>query len=62
MPIIEIKAFDRRFEDPEETARIVAAFTEVACEQFGEGVRDETWVLLDGVPPHCWGFGGDLRS
>jgi phenylpyruvate tautomerase PptA (4-oxalocrotonate tautomerase family) len=62
VPLIEIKAFDRRFEDPEAAARIVAAFTEVACEQFGEQVRDETWVVLDGVAPHHWGFGGKLRA
>ena len=62
MPLIEVKAFDRRFEDPEATERLIAGLTDALCEVFGEEVRDETWVIVDGVAPSQWGFGGEVRK
>ena len=62
MPLIEVKAFDRRFEDPEATERLIAGLTDALCEVFGEEVRDETWVIVDGVKPSQWGFGGEVRK
>ena len=62
MPIIEVKAFERRFEDRETAERLIAKLTDAICEVYGEEVRGETWVLLDGVAPAHWGFGGEVRK
>lgn len=62
MPLIEVKAFDRRFEDAETTERLIAGLTDALCEVFGEEARDETWVIVEGVEPANWGFGGKVRK
>jgi 4-oxalocrotonate tautomerase len=62
MPLIEVKAFERRFDDPEATERLIAGLTDAMCEVFGEEVRAETWVLVEGVDPSRWGFGGEVRK
>ena len=62
MPIIEVKAFEHRFEDEAENAKIGSRFTEVVRETFGDDAAAETWVILEGVAPKCWGFGGSLRT
>ena len=51
MPLIEVKAFERRFEDPRPPSALIAKLTDALCEVFGEEVRDETWVVLEGVEP-----------
>jgi 4-oxalocrotonate tautomerase len=61
MPIIEVKAFQRRFEDADVAEQLIAKLTDALCEVYGEEVRDETWVVLDGVEPAHWGFGGKVR-
>jgi 4-oxalocrotonate tautomerase len=62
MPLIEVKAFDRRFADADATERLIAGLTDAMCEVFGEEVRDETWVIVEGVEPSRWGFGGEVRK
>lgn len=62
MPIIEVKAFEKRFEDEETTGQLIEKLTDALVEVYGEGVRDETWVILHGVPPSRWGFGGRVRT
>ena len=62
MPLIEVKAFDRRFDDQEATERLIAGLTDAMCEVFGEEVREETWVVVDPVKPSHWGFGGEVRK
>jgi 4-oxalocrotonate tautomerase len=62
MPLIEVKAFERRFEDPETAGRLIAKLTDALCDVYGEELRDETWVVLEGVPPPRWGFGGEVRK
>lgn len=62
MPLIEVKAFERRFEDPEANERLIAKLTDALCEVLGEEVRDETWIVLEGVEPTRWGFAGKLRK
>jgi 4-oxalocrotonate tautomerase len=61
MPLIEVKAFERRFEDPEVSERLIAKLTDALCEVYGEELRAETWVILDGVEVSRWGFGGEVR-
>jgi 4-oxalocrotonate tautomerase len=62
MPLIEVKAFDRRFEDDDTAARLIARLTEAFVDIYGEEVRAETWVVLEGVSPKRWGFGGKVRD
>jgi 4-oxalocrotonate tautomerase len=62
MPLIEVKAFERRFEDPDKTERLIANLTDALCDVFGEEVREETWVIVEGVAPAHWGFGGKVRQ
>jgi 4-oxalocrotonate tautomerase len=61
MPLIEVKAFDRRFEDDDTAARLIASLTDAFVGVYGEQVRAETWVVLEGVSPKHWGFGGEVR-
>ena len=63
MPIIEVKAFDRRFDNDEDAARLlIERLTDALVQTYGEDLRDETWVILEGVSPRRWGFGGQVRQ
>jgi phenylpyruvate tautomerase PptA (4-oxalocrotonate tautomerase family) len=62
MPIIEVKAFDHRFEDPQRAEELIEKLTRALGEVFGEQAQSETEVLLLGVPRSCWGFGGATRK
>ena len=62
MPIIEVKAFEKRFEDAETAKRLIERLTDALVDVYGEAVREETWVILDGVSPERWGFGGKVRG
>jgi len=62
MPLIEVKAVDRRFGDPEMNERLIAALTDAACQVFGEDARSQIWVVLEGVPASQWGIGGKSLS
>jgi phenylpyruvate tautomerase PptA (4-oxalocrotonate tautomerase family) len=58
MPLIEVKATDRRFADPATAERLIAALTDAACEVFGEDARPSIWVVGEGVPARQWGVAG----
>jgi phenylpyruvate tautomerase PptA (4-oxalocrotonate tautomerase family) len=62
VPIIEVKAFASRFEDPAQAEKLIASLTDAFCAVAGEEVRAETWVLLSGYAPSHWGFGGQVRT
>lgn len=62
MPLIEVKAFERRFADEKKTKRLIAALTDAMVSVYGDDVRAETWVIVEGVAPSRWGFGGEVRS
>lgn len=57
MPFVEIKAFEQRVDD-DSAARLIAAVTDALCSVWGEGVRDATWVTVEGVAPARWGIAG----
>lgn len=61
MPIVELKAFEQRFVDDATAERLIEKLTDAVAEVFGEDVRDETWVVLAGIPARHWGFGGSRR-
>lgn len=62
MPLVEISAFEQRFEDTEVTEELISRVTDALCEVFGEESRAETWVVVKGVPSSNWGFGGKVRA
>jgi phenylpyruvate tautomerase PptA (4-oxalocrotonate tautomerase family) len=62
MPFIEVTAFEHRFTDEAENKRLIASLTDVIADAFGEDVRAETEVVLNGVQRTRWGFGGEVRS
>jgi 4-oxalocrotonate tautomerase len=62
MPVIQVKAVDRRFDDPAANERLIAALTDAACQVFGEDARSQIWVVLEGVPATRWGIGGKALS
>jgi phenylpyruvate tautomerase PptA (4-oxalocrotonate tautomerase family) len=61
MPIIEVKAFDHRFEDDEKARLLIEKLTVALGEVYGEVAQKETEVVLQGVSPRHWGFGGTRR-
>ncbi|MBS1678237.1 MAG: tautomerase family protein [Actinobacteria bacterium] len=62
MPYLEIKAFEERFEDENVAPELIAALTDAVVSVFGEDARDATWVVVEGVPRNCWGFGGKVTG
>lgn len=62
MPLVEVKAFERRFENQEITEQLIARITDAVCDVFGEEIRQETWVIVEGVSSKRWGFGGEARA
>lgn len=63
MPIIEVKAFEHRFAaDGEKSRLLIERLTDAIADTYGEELREETWVILEGVQPERWAFGGKLRS
>lgn len=61
MPVIEVKAFERRFADSATCEELITKLTDALCDVYGEELRDETWVVLTGVQASRWGFGGEVR-
>jgi 4-oxalocrotonate tautomerase len=57
MPLIEVKLYDRRIND-EVVPEVIARLTDAICEVIGEGIREHTWVLVEGLSPKQWGIGG----
>jgi 4-oxalocrotonate tautomerase len=62
MPLIAVKATERRFDDPATNQRLIAALTDAACQVLGEEVRSQIWVVLEGIPATRWGIGGQPLS
>jgi len=62
MPYMEIKLFESRVEDDEVAAQIVRAVTDGLCSVIGEAAREQTWVVVEGVSPKRWGFGGEVAK
>ena len=57
MPLIEVKMFDRRVDD-DSARRVITALTDALSDALGADVRDQTWVLVEGVPAARWGING----
>jgi phenylpyruvate tautomerase PptA (4-oxalocrotonate tautomerase family) len=57
MPLIEVKLFDFRV-TPEVSEKLIAGMTDALCAATSEGLRDHTWVIVEGHSPKNWGLGG----
>ena len=57
MPFVDVKLFDRRV-TAESVEQIIKEVTDGLCRVFGEQVRPNVWVVVQGVPPSQWGIGG----
>ena len=57
MPIIHVKIYEARLTDETEP-KLIADFTQVLVDNFGEGIREHTTVILEAVEPSRWGVGG----
>jgi phenylpyruvate tautomerase PptA (4-oxalocrotonate tautomerase family) len=62
MPFVEIKAFEHRFVDDEVAKRLILAVTDAVADVLGEETRTKTSVVVEGINPARWGFGGTFRT
>jgi 4-oxalocrotonate tautomerase len=61
VPYIDVKLYEGRL-DPESTQRLIGRLTDAVVEVYGEAVREQTWVVLQEIPPARWGIGGQPGS
>ena len=53
MPLIEVKLFDFRMND-ETSRKLIAGLTDARCAATTEGLREHTWVIVEGHSPKNW--------
>lgn len=58
MPLVEIKLYDTRTADEATVKNLIEKVTDAIVECTSEAIRDETWVVVHGIPKQQWGFGG----
>jgi phenylpyruvate tautomerase PptA (4-oxalocrotonate tautomerase family) len=57
MPLIRVELFDYRVNE-ETSEKLIAGLTDALCAATNEGLRDHTWVIVEGHDPKNWGVGG----
>jgi phenylpyruvate tautomerase PptA (4-oxalocrotonate tautomerase family) len=57
MPLIRVELFDYRMND-DTSAALIEKLTDALCEATHPGLRDHTWVIVEGHNPKNWGLGG----
>jgi 4-oxalocrotonate tautomerase len=57
MPYIDVKLYEGRL-DPDSTQKLIESLTQAVIDVYGEAIRDQTWIVLQEVPPARWGIGG----
>ena len=57
MPLIRVELFDYRITE-ETSAALIEKLTDALCEATHPGLRDHTWVIVEGHNPKNWGLGG----
>ncbi len=57
MPLIRVELFDYRMSD-ETSAALIEKLTDALCEATHPGLREHTWVIVEGHSPKNWGVGG----
>ncbi len=53
MPLIEVKAFEHRYDDAK-ARLLIEKLTDALADVYGEQARDETWVILHGISKEQW--------
>jgi 4-oxalocrotonate tautomerase len=61
MPLITVKVFEDRLDDVEFAGKLTSAMTDAIVSVCGESARENTWVIVEGVPRAQWSFGGEHR-
>lgn len=61
MPLIEVSLFEDRLTD-ETAAELITKLTDAMVECMSEEIRSGTWVVINGVAPKHWGFGGHTHA
>jgi 4-oxalocrotonate tautomerase len=61
MPLVTVKVFEDRLKDDAFSANLTSALTEAVVAVCGESSRENTWVVLEGIPRSQWSFGGELK-
>lgn len=57
MPFLDVRIYEGRLNEQTER-ELIARLTQAVVDVFGEPIRDQTWVVLTGVPPERWGIAG----
>ena len=57
MSLIRVELFDFRVNE-KTSAKLIAGLTDALCAATHEGLRDHTWVIVEGHDPKNWGLGG----
>lgn len=61
MPFVTVKVFEDRLSDEKFAGRLTSAVTDAVVSVCGEGSRENTWVVVEGVPRSQWSFGGEHK-
>jgi 4-oxalocrotonate tautomerase len=61
MPFVNVKVFQDRLDDEKFGAKLTSAVTEAVVSVCGESTRENTWVVVEGIPRSQWSFGGNLK-
>jgi 4-oxalocrotonate tautomerase len=61
VPLVTVKVFEDRLDDAAFSAQLTTALTEAVVEVCGESARENTWVVIEGIPRKQWSFGGKLK-
>jgi 4-oxalocrotonate tautomerase len=61
MPFVNVKVFQDRLDDEDFGAKLTSAVTEAVVSVCGESTRENTWVVVEGIPRSQWSFGGNLK-
>ena len=61
MPFVTVRVFEDRLSDEEFAGRLTSAMTEAVVSVCGENSRENTWVIVEGVPRSQWSFGGERK-
>jgi 4-oxalocrotonate tautomerase len=59
MPLIEVKLYDTRVADEAQVQLIIDKLMDGLAEAIGEGIREHTWVIVEGIPKNQWGRGSE---
>ncbi len=57
MPIVDVKLYDTRIDD-DTVPMLIEKITDAVCECTSEEIRNDTWVIVEGIPKKQWGTGG----